>query len=74
MPRKKHPHPKRMESAHHKAHHALKSADNLFTKKVVLVDSYAVAGDSLLANGINITYASSNGLTTDIATTPILPQ
>jgi hypothetical protein len=52
----------------------LKSGDNLFTKKVVLVDSYAVAGDSLLANGINRTYASSNGLLTDIALTPILPQ
>jgi hypothetical protein len=52
----------------------LKSADNLFVKKVVLTDNYPVAGDSLLANGINMTYASSNGLLTDIATTPILPQ
>lgn len=52
----------------------MKSADNLFVKKVVLSDAYPVAGDSLLANGINMTYASSNGLLTDLSQTPILPQ
>jgi hypothetical protein len=66
-------HGKNKALAHQKRrHHTLVSADQLFKRKVTLVDQFVVEGDSL-TGGIRKTSCSSNGITDGIGAA-ILPQ
>lgn len=62
-------------SANHKRrqHHALISGDQLFTRKVTLVDAIELVGSPIAGNGVQRLFCSSNGVSTPDVTTPVLP-